>query len=104
MTILILINIVYFVSSYFAYYNFELKIMDRISAQPKYIDLYSWVQLQISIVKCDLGLILYFVLSCTFGSNKENLNYVYFLLDLILIVLSISITFGLNLCVIKKFI
>ena len=99
MSIIVLINIVYFVSSYFAYYEFELKLMDRISAQPKFINLYQWVQFQISSVKLDLGLIMYFALSCTFGTNKENLDFLYFSLDLILILFSIGITLGLNYCV-----
>merc|ERR1712032_727098 len=58
MTILVFLNITYIIASYFAYYNFELKIMDRIGAQPKFINLYSWVQFQISTVKCDLGLVI----------------------------------------------
>lgn len=99
MIILVLTNITYFIASYFAYYNFELKIMDRIGAQPKFINLYSWVQFQISTVKCDFGLIIYFAISCTFGSNKENLDHLYFSLDCVLILFSLAMTIGLNYCV-----
>lgn len=99
LVVLVLVNITYFIASYFAYYNFELKILDRIGAQPRFINLYSWVQFQISTVKCDLGLIIYFALSCTFGSDKKNLDHLYFSLDLVLCLFSLGITLGLNYCV-----
>lgn len=71
--------------------------MDKIGAQPKYINMYSWIQFQISCVKCDLGLIIFFAISFTLGVNKdEKLNYLYFVLDTVMVLISIGITFGLN--------
>ena len=95
--ILFLVNITYFIASYFAYYNFELTLMDKIGAQPKFINMYSWIQFQISTVKCDLGLIIYFAISFTFGVNQqEKLNLLLFSLDIIMVIVSIGITIGLN--------
>lgn len=96
-TLLALGNIAYIISSYFAYYNFELKIMDKIGAQPKYMNMYSWVQFQISCVKCDLGLIIFFAISFTLGVNRdESLDWLYFIFDSLMVLFSIGITFGLN--------
>lgn len=97
MIILVFINILYFITCYFAWYNFELKIMDKIGAQPKFINMYSWIQFQISAVKCDFGLIIYFALSFTFGVNQhDKLDYVFFSLDCLMVVISLVITLGLN--------
>jgi len=71
--------------------------MDKIGAQPKYINMYSWIQFQISCVKCDLGLIIFFAISFTLGVNKDaKLNYLFFVLDTFMVLISIGITFGLN--------
>jgi len=102
MIILVFGNISYFIASYFAYYNFELKIMDKIGAQPKFINMYSWIQFQVSTVKCDLGLIIYFAISFTFGVNQDlKLDYIFFSLDCLMVVISIGITLGLNYYVYK---
>jgi hypothetical protein len=104
MAILFFVNISYFISCYFAYYNFELTIMDKIGAQPKFINMYSWIQFQISTVKCDLGLIIYFAISFTFGVNQsKKLNYVLFTLDILMVLISIGITIGLNYYVYKLY-
>ncbi len=71
--------------------------MDKIGAQPKYINMYSWIQFQISCVKCDLGLIIFFAISFTLGVNRdEKLNILLFIFDLLMILISIGITIGLN--------
>jgi len=71
--------------------------MDKISAQPKYINMYSWVQFQISCVKCDLGLIIFFAISFTLGINRDDkLNIAYFILDSLMVLFSLGITLGLN--------
>ena len=97
MILLVFTNISYFITCYFAWYNFELIIMDKIGAQPKFINMYSWIQFQISLVKCDFGLIIYFALSFTFGVNQSaKLDYVFFSLDCLMVVISLIITLGLN--------
>lgn len=71
--------------------------MDKISAQPKFINMYSWVQFQISTVKCDLGLIIFFAVSFNLGVNRnEKLDYLLFAFDIVMVILSIIITLGLN--------
>ena len=71
--------------------------MDKIGAQPKFINMYSWIQFQISCVKCDLGIIIFFAISFTLGVNKdEKLNILYFILDMLMVLISIGTTLGLN--------
>jgi len=71
--------------------------MEKIGAQPKYMNMYSWVQFQISCVKCDLGLIIFFAISFTLGVNRdESLEWLYFIFDFLMVLFSIGITFGLN--------
>lgn len=79
--------------------------MDKIGAQPKYINMYSWVQFQISCVKCDLGLIIFFAISFTLGVNRdEKLDWLYFIFDSFMVLFSIGITLGLNYNVFLKYI
>jgi hypothetical protein len=97
MILLVSVNICYFIASYFAYYNFDLIIMDKIGAQPKFINMYSWIQFQVSTVKCDLGLIIYFALSFTFGVNQnKKLDVVFFIFDSLMVLISLGLTLGLN--------
>ena len=90
-------NIIYFITSYFAYYNFELKIMEKLGAQQKFHNMYGWVQFQISLVKCDLGILIFLAISFNLGINqKKNWNIPNLIADTLMVLLGLSLTLGLN--------
>lgn len=90
-------NIIYFITSYFVYYNFELKKMEKLGAQQKYHKMYGWVQFQISLVKCDLGILIFLAISFNLGINQKNTwNIPYLIGDTLMVLLGLFVTLGLN--------
>lgn len=78
-------NIVYFVSAYFAYSHFEVISMKKLGAKMIYHSINTWIQFHHSMVKSDLGLIIFIVLTVLLFDNDSVVLIVfdslYFLLS-----------------------
>lgn len=68
-------NIIYFISAYFAYGHFELIFLNKFGAKLIYHKIFSWMQFQHSMMKSDLGLIV-FLLITTFVFDNANVALV----------------------------
>jgi len=71
-SLLILGNISYFISAYFAYNHFELIFMEKFGAKEIYHKIFGWMQYQHSMLKSDIGLIV-FLLITTYLYDRDSI-------------------------------
>jgi len=86
--LLILGNIMYFFSAYFAYSIFEDKFFQRLGAKVKFHDMFKWVQFNNSCMKNDLGFFLMLVLG-TYIFDYHS--YMFCIVETVLVILSIGL-------------
>ena len=86
-------QIIYFFASYFAYEDFEDKKLKRVGGKVKLQTIFSWIQFNLSMMKTDLGMILFLLITTIVFDYKA---YAFLIIDIIIVVLSGAFIFFMN--------
>ena len=78
-------NFIYFLCAFTSYNNFKLILMNKFGAKVIFHRIFSLIQFHYSILKCDVGLIIFLLITTFIFDNK---NTILIILDCLFFVIS----------------